>query len=432
VEVGSIDVGTNFVVSGKIARAAVIASTDPTVTPSVDFDARAGTPGVSTFTASTGEVWTANGNTAIEGGHPVALFDEDGPLGIRIEEARTNIQIRSEDIDNAVGSEWTSARLAAITANYGITSDGSKTSYLLTSNDAAESSRTGSSKTVSSGVDQVVSWEVKNPTSGWCHILVWNGGANGARQWFDIANGKVGSTTTFGSGFAVEQAWIEPLPNGWYRISVRVSNTGTTALQRINLSDGDSDINSAVNDTIEVAHPQHESGVQFPTTYIPTTSSSATRNADVLTYSATGNADSFPMTVSAEVTPAQVADDFGMIVQIDDGSATDRVQMLGSGTNNYKARHYVQTPAGGQSSFTSDTGPIVGETYTATMVVATNDGEGYIDGVSFGTDTVLAVPTGLTTIRIGSDNASTVQPNGHIRNVKMYNRRLNDTQVSNL
>jgi hypothetical protein len=89
VNVGTVDAGVGSPFAGKIMRAAVIASTDPTASPSVDFDARAFTPGVSTAVTSTGETWTANGNTSIESNIP-AKWDADGPEGYLSEGARTN------------------------------------------------------------------------------------------------------------------------------------------------------------------------------------------------------------------------------------------------------------------------------------------------------------------------------------------------------
>ena len=62
-------------------RAYAIASTDPTVAPAWDFDARALTPGVTTGTMSTGEVWTAVGNGTIEAQIP-ARGMHLGHLGI--------------------------------------------------------------------------------------------------------------------------------------------------------------------------------------------------------------------------------------------------------------------------------------------------------------------------------------------------------------
>jgi hypothetical protein len=333
--------------------------------------------------------------------------------------------IQSADLTNA---EWSLSR-ATRTANYGIAADGSKTTTLLTSNDAAESSLTGSAKTVTSAADQVVSWDVHESSTGWCHVLVWDSGANGARQWFDVTNGLVGSSTSFGTGFSIEKAWIEPIQRG-YRVSVRAANPATTVLQRINLSDGDADVNSAVSATIEVSAPQHESGVQFPSTYIETGASSVTRNADVLTYSAVGNADSFPMTVSVDVTPTVRPGANSRIVSVSKDAA-DRANLYIAATNQPDV--FVKTGGVNQTSgLTSSRKVTAGVSLNMAGVFATNDVESYYDGISGGTDVSASMPDTPVDIGVGIWHDSTGQPYATIRNLKIFNQRLNDTQVAAL
>ena len=83
--------------------------------------------------------------------------------------------------------------------------------------------------------------------------------------------------------------------------------------------------------------------------------------------------------------------------------------------------------------FRSDNQTIYGVPYTATVAFATDDVELYVDGVTTGTpDTSAAMPTGLTTIAVGTGWAGANNLSGTIRNVKIFNRRLNDTQVGTL
>jgi len=176
VEVGGHTLGTANVASGKIARAAIFASTDlgANTAPSVDFDARTFTPGVTTATASTGEVWTANGNVSIEQNIP-SPWDASGPLGYLSEQAGTNVQPYSSDLTNAA---WSHPRFT-MTANNAIAPDGTKTGVLLTVNAAKEPYLDNTAITISSGADQVTSWHVKDSSTGWVHMLAWDTSANG-------------------------------------------------------------------------------------------------------------------------------------------------------------------------------------------------------------------------------------------------------------
>jgi hypothetical protein len=115
-------------------------------------------------------------------------------------------------------------------------------------------------------------------------------------------------------------------------------------------------------------------------------------------------------------------------VSVNDGTNNERVNLL-QDSNNY-LQFLVADGAVNQASITSTVSMLPGVTGSYVGVSATNDFESYESGQSIGTDTSGTVPA-VDTIEIGSQ-ANGGQPNGHIRNVKIYNRRLNDTQVSNL
>jgi len=166
---------------------------------------------------------------------------------------------------------------------------------------------------------------------------------------------------------------------------------------------------------------------QFPTSQISTGASSATRNADVLTYSATGNADSFPMTVSAEY--AGLDGSAVVLLSIDDETISNRWNVnLSSGRN---------PTLFSRASGTTDVQIVAASTVSQgasvkiTAVVGSNDNELYLDGVSAGTDTASTPPV-VTTIHVGSQWDGSIQPFATTRNLKIFNKRLNDSQVKNL
>jgi len=65
VEVGSFSAGASNLFTGAVSRALVIASTDPTATPALDFNANDYTAGKTFESSATGEVWTLNGNVGV-------------------------------------------------------------------------------------------------------------------------------------------------------------------------------------------------------------------------------------------------------------------------------------------------------------------------------------------------------------------------------
>ena len=107
-------------------RAAVIASTDPTVAPSVDFDMRAHISG-NTLVTPTGETWTLQGNAAVEGGKfAVSQWDAKGPYGYLAETAGENKLLQSD----AFTTTWAASNSAPV-VNYAIAPDGTKTAWRL-------------------------------------------------------------------------------------------------------------------------------------------------------------------------------------------------------------------------------------------------------------------------------------------------------------
>lgn len=126
-----------------------------------------------------------------------------------------------------------------------------------------------------------VSFFAKRNNTQFTHFLLFDGGSNGVRGWFNIENGTIGGTTTFGSTFTVSDLAIEEHPNGWYRCSAKVVVTGsdTTWTFRLAPSNSNTNVNSTDGDIVYWAFPQVEQG-SHKTSYIPTSGSAVTRTAD--------------------------------------------------------------------------------------------------------------------------------------------------------
>jgi hypothetical protein len=418
-EVGSVFAGAANVFAGKIGRAALMTSIG-SGTPELDFDARTFTPGVTTATASTGEVWTQNGNCSIEQNIP-SPWDASGPLGYLSEQAGTNILLQSNQFDTT----WTNTN-SIETANYAIAPDGTKTAWRLIDDSATGTGVVAlvQSLTVASGSPSVNIVSVHAKQDQLTTLAIATTLYDTTEQsWFDLSAGTIGTT-------AHDNAWMEPLGDGWYRCSVEFQTTtdlaGTIQL-RAAAADNNSTVDLDGTSSILVWGAQVEAS-SFPTTYIPTTSTSATRNADVLTYSAVGNADSFPMTASYDYTPSQVSAN-ATTLGANDSTNTERWRVL----VNTSGQPNLSVVDGGvvQATITSGTGLIAGVSAKIAGAVALNDVEIYQSGISTGTDTSATTPT-VDTISVGCGFDDATQPNGNIRNVKIFNKRLNDNQVGNL
>lgn len=97
--------------------------------------------------------------------------------------------------------------------------------------------------TITAGGSVALSAFVHRGDTNYCHLTVWDGTANGARQWFNIAAGTVGSVTTFGAGYTFSCATITPVgTEGWYRISATCTTVAATAYARLSASTLDGNI----------------------------------------------------------------------------------------------------------------------------------------------------------------------------------------------
>jgi hypothetical protein len=191
------------------------------------------------------------------------------PKGLLIEEARTNLVTDSEDFSAA---SWSGSGVT-VTGNDVLAPDGTTTGTKLvaTSTNAILSdsfTKAASAKTYTAtlfaktGDEQNITLTIDDGNS-----------TNRGRVVFDITDGSVSSTNDDGD-FTNTSGSAEDFGNGWYRLRVTTTtNTGTSLRHRFFFTDFGTD-------TCFVWGAQLEEG-SFPTSYIQTTGSTATRNADV-------------------------------------------------------------------------------------------------------------------------------------------------------
>lgn len=208
--------------------------------------------------------------------HPVSC----APLGLLIEDQRTNLLANSQTLD---ASPW---RLnhAATAANLATAPDGNATADRITPITGA-SSLPGVvyyiAGLAADGVALAASAFVKGGSGvGWVALRENTSGGTSI-AWGSLATGQVGATSSPGSAFG-------PAANGFFRCSVPIaamSNSGTPAYI-LYAADG----NGAGSFTADGSQYFHGWGAQleagaFPTSYIPTAGDAATRAADACTSS---------------------------------------------------------------------------------------------------------------------------------------------------
>lgn len=192
-----------------------------------------------------------------------------------LEKQSTNLQTYSEQMDNAAWSKFN----VSITANGGISPDGTQNADLtyITSGTNVQNYNSQTRSGLTNGATYTQSVFLK--ASGFTWAIVDNvSGSAGA--WFNLANGTIG-TVVSGS-----IAKIENYGNGWYRCSVTSNAFSTSGYGDYRLANADNDLTATANGTNGIlAWGFQFEASSYPTSYIPTTSSSATRVADYVSRS---------------------------------------------------------------------------------------------------------------------------------------------------
>jgi hypothetical protein len=264
----------------------------PTINPTLNLDfANTKTLGpLVTFTrASSGTFVDSNGllQTAAT---DVPRFDHNPTtgesLGLLVEEQRTNLQLRSEEFDNAIYSKTRcSISINSIAAPNGATTadkiveDTSTNSHFMSS----------SSLSYTSGQSYTLSIFAKAGERNRFRLQLGGGGtpfpvAANHIATFDIA---LGSVVSAGSALV---ASIIPYGNGWYRCSITATAqaTASDSVFPVALVSSGTTINYTGDGTsgLFIWGAQLEAGA-FATSYIPTTTAAATRSADVASITGT-------------------------------------------------------------------------------------------------------------------------------------------------
>jgi hypothetical protein len=251
------------------------------------------TNGNGDFTVTRATTKTRTDSSSLVVNVPINEPSLDYSLGscpnILLEPQRTNLALRSEEFDNA--TSWTPQNIT-LTANSNASPSGATNAETIADNVTLGAhnifAAAGNRTTSTSGTTYTYSAFIKAGTRRYVGLGIGAGGS-GVHMFIDTTN----FTTTAAKQFGVNTNWvylsnsITAFANGWYRCSLTfrtdaaltlipsffLSNVSTTLLAEPSyIGDG--------SDTF-LWGAQLEAGA-YPTSYIPTTSASVTRNIDVV------------------------------------------------------------------------------------------------------------------------------------------------------
>ena len=318
-------------------------------------------------------------------------------LGLLVEEARTNLWLQSQ-----FASSWTPTR-ATLQVNDIVAPDATMTgAKLIEDTTASLTHLITQSISVTSGTPYTVSVFVKATASPRFLQFIFPSSSftNTRRPVFDLVNGTALAATD-------TTASIQNFGNGWYRCiaSMSATVTGSAALQ---LQLADTYTNAASNYTGNGVSGVYIWGAQvealaFPTSYIPTTTATVTRAADVA--SITGSNFSFYNQTEGTVFSDCVGTFSSTQVLVNiaataANTATSAISLASNLTSSQK-RVRVRDAASADQASLGLGGSSSGSRTRIAAAIKANDFAASLDGGAALTDTTGTVPT-VVLMEIGS------------------------------
>jgi hypothetical protein len=323
-----------------------------------------------------------------------------------VEPQRTNVVLNSENFSNA---SWSNQEIT-IVSNSDVAPNGTTSADKLIPTAVSSAHQLTTGNIISSSQ---CSFGVYAKSAGYTTITILDQAiaSNGAS--FNLSNG---TATTIGTATAT----ITDVGNGWYRCSVVATTTG----MRIYVPNSASNFVGDGTSGVLLWGAQLEAG-SYATSYIPTTSASVTRNADVI--SKTGISSLIGQT---EGTLFVDLEDF---IELDIPCLT-----IDNGTNDNRIVLYREFGTGYLGLFLAASGTIV----TALSTTSASDGKiaiaytgttfvMYRNGVQI-VSTTSAIPSSMSAVRFNGRATNDFYTTRKIKSFALWKTRLTNTQLATL
>ena len=356
-----------------------------------------------------------------------------GTPALLVEPSGTNLFARSNELN--IGSPWTQDNISFTTGSTSAftSPDGTTNAFLLADTSGNTRHRISQQPTTSfvSGTTYTVSIFVKKNSSN-RFLLINAATAFGARAALNLDTLAI--TNIDGSG-----ASIDNYGNGWYRFLVRGTATSTQATSVfIQMQNAATDV-PYIGDgsSFYLFAAQLETG-SVATSYIPTTTGTGSRSADVVSVSGavSGSIGQTEGTIYAEVDVRVLGD--GRFATLSDGTSNNRIQCRFNAAIN--GLDFLVRVSGSSADFSisnsshpSFPATIPAGTYKIALGYKQNDYVVAMNGVTYTpTSATRNVPSNFSKVTLGADVSDLNQFNNRIRAVALYTTRLTNAELATL
>lgn len=408
-------------VSLGIGASPTLAKPPPWASLRLNFAETASLDSSITFTRGTNATYTNSaGNVQLTAGVNDARFDYDPVTlackGLLIEEARTNSLTYSEQFDNAAWAKTTTT----VTANATTAPDGTVTADKCITNNAAPYGLNSYFFAFTPLTKYTFSVYLKAAELTTAQIDFYTVETGDCGFSINLATGVIGAT--FGT---LDSYGVTSAGNGWYRAwavkttAATVTSGQVQAYRSLVTGDGTSGYYTW--------GAQLEAGA-FPTSYIPTTTAAATRNADNAVMTGTNFSSWYNQTQGTLF--AQVVYYAELIAS---AAGTNNIFVDDSSNLNFVAIRTVSNPTNPQADISVYSGgvsqvdtagaqPVLANTtYKRAFAFALNNMQAYVNAVTDGgAITSALMPVGVNRLVIGSGSLTAMW----IASISYYPTRL--------
>lgn len=339
------------------------------------------------------------------------------PKGLLIEESRANRFTYSSDFSNVI---W-----AKTNVTVGVTPDvspsGSLDAFLISGTTPGSFLELYQNQTVTASAVYTYSAFVNADvsSSGTLRARDTATVSNRADAEFNLVN-KTVNAVAFGT-YTNASGTIVDYGSGWYRVIITFTVGSSTSIKCGLYQSG------VASGGIYLWGAQLEAGA-FATSYIPTTTTSVTRNADVVSMTGTNFSDWYNQAEGTLVT---------QMISVQ-GYPNIGATVVQDGTNYYNNRNggvagSVRTLARTAGAFNVNTSSSVatanvvlkqGIAYSAGAVSAARQGSIYINNVA------QTLATGMVQMDIGGDNTNFYWSNGHVQKIQYWPMKLTNAELA--
>jgi hypothetical protein len=259
---------------------------------------------------------------------------------------------------------------------------------------------------------------------------------SGVCQAFNLNEGTLGASGSVGAGFTLQSAGMEDYGNGWYRCRMTVlmgyttpsGATGGRVGFRIGTAISGGRPLSVVSGSVSAWGAQLETG-SVATSYIPTTTASATRNADVISLSGavSGCIGQTEGTIYAEfINTFSSSYNDGLLIRVFADANNEVFGRKEAASNRYTFRWRANSQ---NTTFTNVNVP--DGVNKVALAYKSGDTALFLNGVQVGSTStdVRAFSVNPTTVALGSNGGAGQFFNDRIRAAALYTTRLTNDQL---